>query len=231
MSIGFILILDGFTLCTCESKKNLYKLEKKTFRLSIFVCCYSFVLLCKFFLNSFWKNWNSKETWPRNLRAAKFSTGLSAKKLWVGLAISYLMSAVSCLFWLTTKIGIRFWRCNGGMNLNNETVQLDFGLKLCKKISITVKQWFIPKKNKQQFEALWQNSLRRTVRTAKSLSRNVFTTKCSHGELYSWRSVLTAKFPHGEMFLRRSVLTGNVLTRSVPRQKLLQRNVRPGWTS
>ena len=103
-----------------------------------------------------------------------------------------MMSAVSYLFWLSMQSGISFWRCNGGMNLNNENVQKDSVRNIVKE---------------------WHGSLAK-VATEKNTVHNglerydkIVYSEISVRQKVSRRSVLTAKCPHGEMSLRRSIRT------------------------
>ena len=89
------------------------------------------------------------------------------------------MSAVSYLLWLTMKNRISIWRFNSGMKINNETV-----------FFCNSKLYKILLKKNERFSALWQNSLQRYTRTAKS-----FTVKCPYGEVSVQRSVRLAIYP------------------------------------
>ena len=93
------------------------------------------------------------------------------------------------------------------------------GSKLWKELynsiaKVTTERKYIP----QRFGALWQNSLFRNVRTAKSL-----TAKCPYGEVSSRRNVLTAKCPYDEVSVRKNVLRQNIVRRKVLRRKVRSR--------
>ena len=114
------------------------------YRLWISMYIYFFVWLYKFSLKSFWKK-NIKTAnnlvpgtcvlkSPLRDEVRMGKACFRAKKLWVRVATTEMFSSVIYLLLLTMKSGISFWQCNGGMNLNIETVQSDCGSKLCNRL-------------------------------------------------------------------------------------------------
>ena len=130
------------------------------------------------------------------------------------------------------KSGICLWWCNSGLNLDNETLQLDCFSKISKivvqqnskgyylKIQSTTVWCVITK----QFTAKY--SYGKKSYGEVSLRQSVFSANCLHGEGSPQRNVPTATCPYDGMSLGRNVLRRNDLRRKVLRQKVLRRKVR-----
>ena len=157
--------------------------------------------LYKLSLKSFWKkNKTAKNVAPGTCVLQRFLRDkLPMRNVFVrknyGLGLPLVIDVCS---WLTMQSWISFWLCNVGINLKNETVQLDYGSKLCKIVVQQYSKGYYIKKI--QSITVW------------SVMTKQYTAKCpyakkSHGEVTVRRSVRMAKCLYGKVSVRQSVRT------------------------